>query len=73
MAKTKKIAMVQPRPASNEDLPIFADLALKLKLIKTLRLLKNDRSYTVLEYHQNWASVHFEGDQEPKTITYRDK
>jgi len=73
MAKTKKIAMVQPRPASNEDLPIFADLALKLKLIKTLRLLKNDRSYTVLEYHQNWASVHFEGDLEPQTITYRDK
>lgn len=72
-SSSRKIAMVQPRPASNQDLPIFADLALKLRLIKTLRLLKNNRAYTVLEYHQNWASVHFEGDQDPKVVTYRDK
>ena len=72
MAK-RKTAMVQSPPARSEDLPLFASLELQLKLIKTLRLIKNDRSYTVLEYHQNWASVHFEGDQEPKTITYRDK
>jgi hypothetical protein len=68
---TKKKAMVQPVPARAADLPIFADPALQLRLIKTLQKQGNDRAYTVLEYHQAWASVHFEGDLEPKTITYR--
>lgn len=68
-----KVPMVQPAPKKPSEMSIFADDELKKKLIKTLRLMKNNRSYTVLEYHQNWASVHFEGDHEPKSITYRDK
>ncbi len=69
---TKKKAMVQPPPARPADLPLFSDPVLEKKLIKTLQLRKNNRSYTVLEYHQNWASVHFEGDLEPTTITYKE-
>jgi|GEM_PF-1705009 len=68
MAK-RRTAMVQPKPGS-ADLPIFANPALEARLIKTLKALKNDRAYTVLEYHANWASVHFEGDYNPTTITY---
>jgi len=69
----KKKAMVQPPPARSEDLPLFASLELQLKLIKTLRHMKNDRSYTVLEYHRTYASVHFEGDAGPKTVSYKEK
>ncbi len=69
---TKKKAMVQPAPGRPDELPIFADPELEHKLIKTLKALKNDRAYTVLEYHPSWASVHFEGDTDPKTITYKD-
>jgi hypothetical protein len=71
MSSKKKVAMVSPSPARAADLPIFADPALELRLIKTLRVLKNTRAYTVLEYHQSWASVHFEGDLEPTTVTYK--
>ncbi len=70
MAK-KKVGMVQPPPGRTSDLPIFADPALEQKLIKTLQALKNTRSYTVVEYHATWASVHFEGDLEPIAITYK--
>ncbi len=57
--------------ARDEELPLFADPALEAKLIKTLHLMGNDRPYVVLEYHKTWSWVHFEGDQEAKTITYR--
>ncbi len=70
---SKKKAMVSPPPGRTSDLPIFADPVLVRKLLKTLQLLKNDRAYTVLEYHENWASVHFEGVQQPKTVTYKEK
>ncbi len=70
MAK-KKVAMVSPKPAKPDELPLFASPELERKLIKTLHLIKNNRFYTVLEYHNTWASVHFEGDSEPKTVTYR--
>ena len=73
MAKTRKTAMVRSVPARPEDLPIFADHELELKLIKTLQLMHNTQAYTVLEYHPTWASVHFEGELEPRTITYRSK
>ena len=73
MAIKRKQAMVSPPPGRPADLPIFADPPLVKKLIKTLHILKNNRSYTVVEYHETWASVHFEGDPEPKTITYKDK
>ncbi len=71
MAK-RKTAMVQGRPAFPEDLPLCASPALERKLIKTLHQLKNNRSYTVIEYHTTWASVHFEGDLEPTAVTYKD-
>jgi hypothetical protein len=71
MAK-RRVAMVQGPPLkSAEDLPIFVNPDLEDKLIKTLKLLKNTRAYTVLEYHHTWASVHFEGDLSSKTITYQ--
>ncbi len=70
MAK-RKTAMVQPPAGRPEDLPIFASPELEQKLIKTLKVLKNNRSYTVLEYHETWASVHFEGDLEARAITYK--
>ncbi len=66
----KKIAMVQGPPVRTEDLPIFTDPFLEVLLSKTLKALKNDRAYTVLEYHQTWALVHFEGAFEPQPITY---
>ncbi len=59
--------------ARASDLPIFADPALEAKLVNTLQLMGNDRAYTVLEYHATWAWVHFEGDAEAKTITYKTK
>ncbi len=72
MATKKKKAMVSPPPGRVSDLPIFASPALEKKLIKTLQLRKNNRSYTVIEYHESWASVHFEGDNEPTTVTYKE-
>jgi len=71
MAKTKKAAMVRPVPARPDDLPLFANRELERKLINTLQLMQNTRAYTVLEYHQTWAFVHFEGELEPRTITFR--
>ncbi len=68
---SKKKSMVQPPPGRSEDLPIFADLHLVAKLLRTLRFMQNNRAYTVLEYHATWASVHFEGDLEPRVVTYR--
>lgn len=72
MAK-RKAAMVQPSPAKAEDMLDIASTDLQLKLIETLRRMKNDRAYTVLAYHKTWAMVHFEGDPEPKAITYKEK
>ncbi len=72
MAK-KRTAMVAPIPARPDDLPIFADPALVDRLLRTLKARKNDRAYTVIEYHTSWASVHFEGDTDPVTVTYTDK
>ncbi len=71
-SKRPKMAMVAPAPARPDELPIFADPALHDRLLRTLKAMKNNRSYTVIEYHKSWASVHFEGDLEPKTITYTD-
>ncbi len=68
---SKKKAMVAPTPARPDELPIFADQVLVAKLLKTLQLMKNDRAYVVFEYHAGWASVHFEGDAEPVTVTYK--
>jgi hypothetical protein len=62
--------MVQDPPSKGQNLPLFADPSLQMKLIHTLELQGNDRAYTVLEYHRDWASVHFEGELEPKSITY---
>jgi len=70
---SKKRAMVSPPPARPEDLPIFADPQLEKKLLKTLHSMKNTRAFTVIEYHETWASVHFEGELKPRTVTYRDK
>lgn len=71
MPKTRKTAMVSPVAKPASDLPIFADDDLQLKLLKTLKSLKNDRAYVVLEYHSKWASVHFEGDADPIMIHYK--
>jgi hypothetical protein len=77
--KARKTAMVSPavlyggqpvaKPAS--DLPLFTEAEQQAKLIKTLQALKNDRAYTVLEFHNKWASVHFEGDTNPTMIHYK--
>ena len=69
----RKTAMVQPIASRPEELPLFASPELEAKLIKTLQLMGNDRAYDVLEYHATWAWVHFEGDAEGKTITYKIK
>ncbi len=71
MAK-KKTAMVQPAAGRPGDLPLFADTKLQMKLINALEDQGNDRAYVVLEYHATWASVHFEGDENPKIINYID-
>ncbi len=66
----KKMAMVQPIASRPEELPLFADQKLQIKLIKALADLGNDRPYVVLEYHATWAAVHFEGDEKPQIIKY---
>jgi hypothetical protein len=67
----RKIAMVQPVSKPVSDLPLFTDAELQVKLLKALQVLKNDRAYVVLEYHNTWAAVHFEGASEPTTIKYK--
>ncbi len=69
MASKKKVAMVQPPPSVSE-LPVFADPALEHRLLKALQKIKNNRAFTVVEYHSSWASVHFEGDIQPTKIDY---
>jgi ABC-type Fe3+-hydroxamate transport system substrate-binding protein len=74
MARSRKTAMVQGPPVrSVVELPIFADPFLQDKLVKTLRARKNNRAFIVVEYHNTWASVHFEGDAQPTMIEYLDK
>jgi len=63
--------MVQPL-ASTADLPMWANPDLELKLIKVLKQRKNDRPYVVLEYHATWASVHFQGDDQPVVVPLPD-
>jgi len=59
----KKISMVQPRPA-NPDM---------LKLLKLLKLMGNNRAYTVISRggsmtRPTWV-IHFEGDKGPTKIS----
>ena len=56
---SKKTSMVQPKPA-NPDL---------LELLELLRLMGNNRAYTVISHDDNTWVVHFEGDVEHMTIT----
>jgi hypothetical protein len=58
---TKKRAMVQPAP-------IVPGTALKLAM--ALKIIGNDRAYTVISIKGNTWTVHFEGDTEPKTIIF---
>ncbi len=67
----KKKAMVQPSPARPSHMPWIVSPELKQKLIRTLKLLKNTRAYSVLEYHSRYAVVHFEGDYQATTIPYK--
>jgi hypothetical protein len=65
MAKSKKIAMVAPRP----EIPTIE---------YALFLVGNDRSYTILSTKEfsngAWsAQIHFEGDLKPKTLAWDGK
>jgi len=68
----RQALLTGPPPGRTADLPLFADPTLEAKLIKALQTLKNNRAFTVLEYHSLWASVHFEGDSEPTTVIYKE-
>lgn len=54
-------AMVKPRP-------IQPKLAKPRTLDELLKLIKNDRAYTVLKHTGNTWIIQFEGDPGPKTI-----
>ena len=66
MAKSKKVAMVAPKPAQpkdHTDLPGDAP-----SLATVLQQLGNTRAYTVIRSHGNSWRVHFEGDFKPSTV-----
>jgi hypothetical protein len=58
------VAMVQPAPKEPGS---------AIKLAMALQILGNDRAYTVISVKGNTWTVHFEGDSEPKIITFEDE
>lgn len=68
----KKTAMVQPAPTvpgTAAHVPSSASV----KLAMALQIIGNDRAYTVINIEGNIWTVHFEGDIEPKVITFEDE
>jgi hypothetical protein len=57
-------AMVKPVPRVPSDKP-----AKPRTLDELLKLIKNDRAYTVLKHTGNTWIIQFEGDPGPKTIS----
>jgi len=70
MAKKKKVAMVAPVPQTSDHTVIRGPSSARLAV--ALKILGNDRAYTVISIKGNTWTVHFEGDTEPKVIVFED-
>jgi hypothetical protein len=68
-AASVKVAMVTPVPQTS-DHPVIIGPGSAAKLAVALQILGNDRAYTVIKVKGNTWTVHFEGDSEPKVITF---